>query len=229
MLQLFFVDDLNSPKLIGDNAHHADRVLRMKSGEELLVSDGKGSWAKCQITSISKKEVGINILESGKESAPDAEISVLQALPKSDRAKEAVELLTAAGVTNIYPWQAARSIGKESDKWQSYSTEASKQSRRFFIPKVTKKLITDSAFDLCKEFDQILICHESATKKLTEVVKPAKRTLIIIGPEGGISDEELEKFESAGGKCLKLGRPILRSAHAGIAAISAVSAAMKVW
>ena len=229
MLQLFFVDDLNSPKLIGDNAHHADRVLRMKSGEELLVSDGKGSWAKCQITSISKKEVGINILESGKESAPDAEISVLQALPKSDRAKEAVELLTAAGVTNIYPWQAARSIGKESDKWQSYSIEASKQSRRFFIPKVTKKLITDSAFDLCKEFDQILICHESATKKLTEVVKPAKRTLIIIGPEGGISDEELEKFESAGGKCLKLGRPILRSAHAGIAAISAVSAAMKVW
>ena len=229
MLQLFFVDDLNSPKLIGDNAHHADRVLRMKSGEELLVSDGKGSWAKCQITSISKKEVGINILESGKESAPDAEISVLQALPKSDRAKEAVELLTAAGVTNIYPWQAARSIGKESDKWQSYSIEASKQSRRFFIPKVNEKLNTEGALELCKEFDQILICHESATQKLTEVVKPAKRTLIIIGPEGGISDEELEKFESAGGKSLKLGRPILRSAHAGIAAISAVSAAMQVW
>ena len=67
------------------------------------------------------------------------------------------------------------------------------------------------------------------SQKLTEVVKPAKRTLIIIGPEGGISDEELEKFESAGGKSLKLGRPILRSAHAGIAAISAASAAMQVW
>ena len=229
MLQLFFVEDIQSPNLIGDNAHHAGRVLRMKSGEEILVSDGKGSWARCQITSISKKEIGLNITESGKESAPDAEISILQALPKSDRARETVELLTAAGVTNIYPWQAARSIGKESDKWQSYSIEASKQSRRFFIPKVNDKLNTEGALELCKEFDQILICHESATQKLTEVVKPAKRTLIIIGPEGGISDEELEKFESAGGKSLKLGRPILRSAHAGIAALSAVSAAMEVW
>mgnify|MGYP003328040750 FL=1 len=229
MLQLFFVEEIKSPKLIGDNAHHAERVLRMKSGEELLVSDGAGSWARCRITYISKKETQLEILESGAEVPPESEISVLQALPKSDRAKEAVELLTAAGVTNIYPWQAARSIGKESDKWQSYSIEASKQSRRFFIPKVNDKLNTEGALELCKEFDQILICHESATQKLTEVVKPAKRTLIIIGPEGGISDEELEKFESAGGKSLKLGRPILRSAHAGIAAISAVSAAMKVW
>ena len=229
MLQLFFVEEIKSPKLIGDNAHHAERVLRMKSGEELLVSDGAGSWARCRITYISKKETQLEILESGAEVPPESEISVLQALPKSDRAKEAVELLTAAGATNIYPWQAARSIGKESDKWQSYSIEASKQSRRFFIPKVNEKLNTEGALELCKEFDQILICHESATQKLTEVVKPAKRTLIIIGPEGGISDEELEKFESAGGKSLKLGRPILRSAHAGIAAISAASAAMQVW
>ena len=229
MLQLFFVEDIQSPNLIGDNAHHAGRVLRMKSGEEILVSDGKGSWARCQITSISKKEIGLNITESGKESAPDAEISILQALPKSDRARETVELLTAAGVTNIYPWQAARSIGKESDKWRSFSIEASKQSRRFFIPKVKEKLNTDAAIELCKEFDQVLICHESAKHKLSEVVKSAKRTLIIIGPEGGISDIELTEFEAVGGKSLKLGRPILRSAHAGIAAISAVSAVMKVW
>jgi 16S rRNA (uracil1498-N3)-methyltransferase len=229
MLQLFFVEDIQSPNLIGDNAHHAGRVLRMKSGEEILVSDGKGSWARCQITSISKKEIGLNITESGKESAPDAEISILQALPKSDRARETVELLTAAGVTNIYPWQAARSIGKESDKWESYSIEASKQSRRYFFPKVSEKINSNSAIEICKEFDQVLICHESATHKLTDVVKPAKRTLIIIGPEGGISENELTEFETAGGKSLKLGRPILRSAHAGIAAISAVSAAMKVW
>ena len=229
MLQLFFVEDIQSPNLIGDNAHHAGRVLRMKSGEEILVSDGKGSWARCQITSISKKEIGLNVTESGKESAPDAEISILQALPKSDRARETVELLTAAGVTNIYPWQAARSIGKESDKWESYSIEASKQSRRYFLPKVSEKINSNSAIEICKEFDQVLICHESATHKLTDVVKPAKRTLIIIGPEGGISENELTEFETAGGKSLKLGRPILRSAHAGIAAISAVSAAMKVW
>ena len=229
MLQLFFVDNIQMPKLIGDNAHHADRVLRMKSGEELLVSDGEGSFARCRVTSISKKEVKLEIIESGKESEPEIEISVLQALPKSERSRETVELLTAAGARNIYPWQAARSIGKESDKWRSYSIEASKQSRRFFIPKVKDKLNTENALALCKEYDQVLICHESAMQKLTEVVKSAKRTLIIIGPEGGISEEELKEFEKVGGKSVKLGRPILRSAHAGIAAISAVSAAMEVW
>ena len=229
MLQLFFVEDIQSTKLTGDNAHHAERVLRMKSGEELLVSDGEGSFARCRVASISKKEVALSIVESGKESEPEIEISVLQGLPKSDRARETIELLTAAGVTNIYPWQAARSIGKESDKWRSFSIEASKQCRRFFIPKVKEKLNTDTAIELCKKFDQVLICHESAAQKLTEVVKSAKRTLIIIGPEGGISDNELTEFEAAGGKSVKLGRPILRSAHAGIAAISAVSAAMKVW
>ena len=229
MLQLFFVEDIANPILVGDNAHHAERVLRMSIAEELLVSDGKGAWAQCAITDISKKEVALSVIDKGFEAATTNEISVLQAIPKGDRAKESVELLTAAGVTNIYPWQSARAIGKESDKWQVAAIEASKQSRRFYIPKVAPKIDTAEALDLLKQFDQVLICHESATTKLSEVVKPVAKTLIVIGPEGGITDEELETFESVGGKVVKLGRPVLRSAHAGIAAISAASALMKVW
>ena len=229
MLQLFFVEDIANPNLVGDNAHHAERVLRMNIGEELLVSDGKGAWAKCSIASISKKEVELNIIESGFEEAAKREISILQAIPKSDRAKETVELLTAVGVTDIYPWQSARAIGKESDKWQVAAIEASKQSRRFYIPTVLPKLDTVSAIELLNNFNQILICHESATVQISEEVKPAPKTLIVIGPEGGLTAEELAAFESAGGKVIKLGRPVLRSAHAGIAAISAVSALMQVW
>ena len=115
MLQLFFVDDISNPTLTGDNAHHAERVLRMNVGDEILVSDGKGAWAQCAITDISKKEVALSVIDKGFEAATINEISVLQAIPKGDRAKESVELLTAAGVTNIYPWQSARAIGKESD------------------------------------------------------------------------------------------------------------------
>jgi 16S rRNA (uracil1498-N3)-methyltransferase len=229
MLQLFFVEDIASPNLVGDNAHHAERVLRMNVGEEILVSDGRGAWAKCSIANISKKEVELKVLESGFEEAAKSEISVLQAIPKGDRAKETVELLTAAGVTDIYPWQSARAIGKESDKWQVAAIEASKQSRRFYIPTVASKRDIASAIELFKDFDQVLICHESATVQISEVVKPAPKSLIVIGPEGGITDEELAAFESAGGKVIKLGRPVLRSAHAGIAAISAVSALMQVW
>ena len=229
MLQLFFVEDISSPTLTGDNAHHAERVLRMSAGEEILVSDGKGAWAKCAITAISKKEVTLSVINKGFEASITNEVSVLQAIPKGDRAKETVELLTAAGVTCVYPWQSARAIGKESDKWQVAAIEASKQSRRFYIPFVAPKVDTAGALDLFKEFDQVLICHESAVTQLSEVVKPAAKTLIVIGPEGGITDEELASFESAGGKVIKLGRPVLRSAHAGIAAISAVSALMKIW
>ena len=229
MLQLFFVEDVNHPELTDDNAHHADRVLRMSAGEELLVSDGVGAWARCEITSISKKSVNLKILESGSEPASAFNISVLQALPKSDRTKEMIELLTAAGVTDIYPWQSARIIGKDSEKWEVAAIEASKQTRRFHIPKVSEKLDTAKAIDLAKSFDQVLICHESATTQISEVVTNSIKTLIVIGPEGGLTDDELEQFENIGGKVIKLGRPVLRSAHAGIAAVAAVSALMKVW
>jgi 16S rRNA (uracil1498-N3)-methyltransferase len=229
MLQLFFIEDINAPVLIGDNAHHAERVLRMNVGEEILVSDGQGNWARCAITEISKKQVDLKVLDSGFEAIEDLSISILQAIPKSDRAKETVELLTAAGVSEIYPWQSARAIGKESDKWEVAAIEASKQSRRFYIPKVSEKLDTQKALSLFKTFDQVLVCHESAASRVSEIVKPAKKTLIVIGPEGGLTNEELEQFTNAGAKVIKLGRPVLRSAHAGIAAISAVSALMKVW
>ena len=229
MLQLFFVEDLANPELTGDNAHHAHRVLRMNVGEELLVSDGEGRYERCEITSITKSSVSLKVIESGRQEPITQSISVVQALPKSDRAKEAVELLTASGVREIFPWRAERSIGKESDKWQIAAIEASKQSRRFDIPKVHLQMETEAVIKLCAQFEQVLICHESATNKISEIVKPATNTLIVIGPEGGLTDTELSQFQSAGGQVIKLGRPVLRSAHAGLAAVSAVSALMKVW
>ncbi len=229
MLQLFFVEDLNNPILINENAHHANRVLRMSVGEQLLISNGFGDWARCQIKSVSKSEVALEILEKGSEPETPIKISVIQALPKSDRAKEAVELLTASGANEIYPWRSARSIGKDSEKWEVAAIEAAKQSRRFNIPKVYPISDTTDLLQLFREFDQILVCHESATTAISEIVKPAKNTLIIIGPEGGLTEEELSLFTTAGAKVIKLGRPILRSAHAGLAAVSAVSALMRVW
>ena len=154
---------------------------------------------------------------------------MVQALPKSDRAKEAVELLTASGATEIYPWRAERSIGRDSEKWDNVAIEASKQSRRFIIPQVHPQISTNQVILTFSNYDQILICHESAVEKISDVVKPASKTLIVIGPEGGISDNELALFSEAGGKLIKLGRPVLRSAHAGLAAVSAVSALMRVW
>lgn len=236
MFTLFFVDNL--PLQVGstyqfenDDALHAIRVVRTKVGDHFMLSDGNGSWSKVQATEISKKSMQVQVLESGYQEPLATTITVVQALPKGDRAKEAIELLTESGVDRIVPWSAARSIGKASDKFQVTAREASKQSRRFRIPEVTGLATTDQICEAIKLSDLAIVFHESARQKLSDQISShnVAHLLIIIGPEGGLTDDEVAQFEAAGAKVALMGRPILRAAHAGIAAVSAVSALLKVW
>ena len=236
MLTLFFVDEL--PTQVGSNylfanedANHAIRVLRTAVGDEFMLSDGRGSWSKVKAIAVEKKSMQVEVTESGFEPPLATTITVVQALPKGDRAKEAIELLTESGADRIVPWSAARSIGKASDKFQITAKEASKQSRRFRIPEVTEKATTAQICEAIKLSDLAIVFHESATHKLSDQVSShnVEHLLIIIGPEGGLTDEEVATFEAAGAKVALMGRPILRAAHAGLAGVSAVSALLKVW
>ena len=236
MFTLFFVDDL--PTTVGglyefanDDANHAIRVLRMQTGAEFMLSDGQGSWSQVVATEVKKKSMQVRVIDSGFQQPLATTITVVQALPKGDRAKEAVELLTEAGVDRIVPWASARSIGKGSEKFAITAREASKQSRRFRIPEVTETATTAQICEAIKVSDLAIAFHESATSKLSDQVSShnVEHLLIIIGPEGGLTDEEIAAFTTAGAKVALMGRPILRSAHAGIAAVSAVSALLKVW
>jgi 16S rRNA (uracil1498-N3)-methyltransferase len=236
MFTLFFVDDL--PTTVGglyefanDDANHAIRVLRMQAGAEFMLSDGQGTWSQVVATEVKKKSMQVRVIDSGFQQPLATTITVAQALPKGDRAKEAVELLTEAGVDRIVPWASARSIGKGSEKFAITAREASKQSRRFRIPEVTEVATTAQICDAIKISDLALVFHESAAAKLSDQVSShnVEHLLIIIGPEGGLTDEEIAAFTDAGAKVALMGRPILRSAHAGIAAVSAVSALLKVW
>ena len=234
MFTLFFVDDLptsGSYEFSYEDANHAIRVLRMQAGAEFMLSDGKGSWAQVKATEVNKKSMQVEVIESGFQEPLATTITVVQALPKGDRAKEAIELLTEAGVDRIVPWAASRSIGKGSEKFSVTAREASKQSRRFRIPEVTELATTAQICEAIKVSDLAIAFHESAQGKLSDQVSShnVQNLLIIIGPEGGLTDEELATFEAAGAKVALMGRPILRSAHAGIAAVSAVSALLKVW
>ena len=236
MFTLFFVDDL--PTTIGSNyefanedANHAIRVLRMQAGAEFMLSDGNGAWSQVKAIEVSKKSMQVQVIDSGFQEPLATTITVVQALPKGDRAKEAIELLTEAGVDRIVPWASARSIGKGSEKFAITAREASKQSRRFRIPQVSDVATTVQICEAIKLSDLAIAFHESATHKLSDQVSShnVQHLLIIIGPEGGLTDEEVATFEAAGAKVALMGRPILRSAHAGIAAVSAVSALLKVW
>jgi 16S rRNA (uracil1498-N3)-methyltransferase len=241
MLTLFFVDDLPRKKgaiyeFGSEGAQHAIRVLRMSAGETFMLSDGRGAWSKVKIYAVKKKSLEVEVMETGIQNRLEISFAVVQALPKGDRLKECIELLTEGGVDTIIPWSAQRSIGKAEkgiEKLQVTAREASKQSRRLFIPEVTEVANTSKIIELISEHDLVLVFHESATSKVSEIMTKryldSQSVMIIIGPEGGITIEELELFKSAGAKVVLMGRPILRSAHAGLAAMSAVNALIKVW
>lgn len=236
MLTLFFVNDLptkvgQSYEFNNEDANHAIRVLRMGAGDVFMLADGTGSWSQVKAFAIKKKSMEVEVIATGFQEALETTITVVQALPKSDRAKEAIELLTEAGVDRIVPWAATRSIGKMSDKFAVTAREASKQSRRLRIPEVTQIATTEQICEAIKLSDLAIVFHESSDTKLSDCVSShnVAHLLIIIGPEGGMTSTELEAFKAAGAKVALMGRPILRSAHAGIAAVAAVCALLKVW
>ena len=236
MLTLFFVEDL--PTHVGqiyefdnDDARHAIRVLRMAAGEKFMLADGTGAWSQVKAFAVKKKSIEVEVVATGYQDRLPTTITVVQALTKSDRAKEVIELLTEAGVDRIVPWAASRSIGKASDKFSITAREASKQSRRLRIPEVTDIATTEQICDAIQLSDLAIVFHENTEAKLSDCVSShnVAHLLIIIGPEGGITTNELDQFTAAGAKVAVMGRPVLRSAHAGIAAVAAVSALLKVW
>jgi 16S rRNA (uracil1498-N3)-methyltransferase len=238
MLTLFFVDNL--PTSVGalyefqnEDALHAVRVLRTTVGDTFNLSDGNGAWSKVIVREAAKKSLRVEVLESGFEEALAQTFTVIQAIPKGDRIKEAIELCTEGGVDRIVMWKSARSIGKSEDKIEKLQTtarEASKQSRRFRIPTIVGVATTENIIDEIAKVDLAIVLHEAGVQPISQVVVPgAKKIAIIIGPEGGLTDEEVDTFTAAGAKVALLGRPVLRSAHAGIAALSAVNTALSVW
>jgi 16S rRNA (uracil1498-N3)-methyltransferase len=238
VLTLFFTEEINdgsTQTLENAEAHHAIKVLRLKLGEVIKISDGNKKWVSGPIIEISKKALKISISESGEFEVKKPELVVVQAVTKSDRSKEMLELLVAAGVDRIIPWQADRAISKwQSDsaqKWEIVIKEACKQARQIKLPKVMSMLSTTGVVQLLTKDAQAIVFHESATEKFSQLLLSQTLTslYIIIGPEGGITQSELASFENGGFKIVRLGDTVLRSAHAGFAAIAAVQTKLGWW
>ena len=238
MLSLFFVDELSNSQtqiLDSDEAHHAIKVMRLKTGEEIKISDGEGRWVSGPISEVGKKSLKITVSSNGFEMINKPELVLVQAVTKSDRSKEMLELVTVAGVDRIIPWQAERSISKwqsnSYDKWSTSIKEASKQSRRVNLPKLEKIMSARQIVDQISTSDQIIVFHEGATEKFSdlEISQDVSNIYLIIGPEGGITDVELEIFKTKGGNLVRLGEPVLRSAHAGFAALASIQTKLGRW
>ncbi len=240
-----FLENNTPLEILGDEAKHIN-VARHKIGEKLWISNGAGERGVAAIQSIDKERVTL-ILESVETLPPRAIcLRVIQALTKSDRAQECIELLVEAGADEIIAWQAERSIGKWQEpgtqqKWQGWVRAAVKQSRRAQIPTV-RALAGGKASSLHhliaelqsegSEKDLFFIFDENATNQIgkdfaTDI--SAHSLTIIIGPEGGITEQELTSAIEAGAISVKLGQPILRSAHAGAIALAAIQSAFGIW
>ncbi|MGA0112968.1 MAG: 16S rRNA (uracil(1498)-N(3))-methyltransferase [Candidatus Nanopelagicaceae bacterium] len=238
MLPLFIVDNLpnsGSLEIDGDEAKHAISSLRIKNGELISVTDGKGGRADAQVISVTGKTFVVELNNYQQEPSSQIKLTVVQALTKGDRARETIELLTEAGVDQIIPWSAQRCVGQWKDdaleKWRVWSKEATKQSRRSWIPEISEIQTTIDIVKRVKDSELSLIFHETGEKKLSQVLseKSPSSLLLIIGPEGGISETELEAFKLAGAIEVSMGKPVFRSAHAGAAALAAVQTGLKVW
>src|SRR5680860_395443 len=190
----------------GDEARHAVVVRRIRVGERVVLTDGRGACATCAVTATSKASLTATVSSVDVTPPPHPRVTVVQAIPKGDRAELAVEVLTEIGVDRIVPWAAARSVGvwrgeraaKSLARWRATAREAGKQSRRSWLPEVTELATTADVAALVEEADLAVVLHEAASAPMSAMsLDGVGSILVVVGPEGGITDEELTALGAA--------------------------------
>ena len=245
-LPVFIHPDLSAAQagdaitLSGPEARHAVTVKRMQQGEKLALIDGTGIRLTLTVTETSGKDHLTGTVESVTQlPEPNPRVTVVQAIPKSERAELAVDLATQAGADEIIAWQADRCVakwdGKKAPKavakWQAAAEAAAKQSRRDRIPQVrgpltTRQLVVELAERA--ESASVLVLHEEATESIREVGLHGE-VFLLVGPEGGIGEEELTTLREAGAVAIKLGPEVLRTASAAMVALAAIGMRTERW
>ncbi|MFG1696389.1 16S rRNA (uracil(1498)-N(3))-methyltransferase [Nonomuraea sp. NPDC049309] len=224
--------------LEGPEGRHAAAVRRLRPGERVDLTDGAGAVAECVVRETLKDKLRLDVLRRYDVERPALRLTVVQGLPKGDRGELAVEMMTEAGVDVIVPWAAARSItqwkgdkvAKALGRWRSTAREAGKQARRFHLPEVADLASTAQVERLLAEAALGLVLHEEATEPLSGVALPAEGDIVmVVGPEGGVSEEELARFTTAGAAPVLLGPTVLRTSTAGVAAASVLFSRTGRW
>jgi len=219
----------------GPEAHHAVAVRRLAVGEPVVLTDGAGTVARCEVTETGKARLVAVVASIEEVPRPTPDVVVVQALPKGDRGELAVEVLTEIGVARIVPWAASRSVAvwrgdraaKSLAKWQTTAREAAKQARRAWFPDVSPLASTADVAALVAAAPLALVLHEEGTEPLPDEVPDG--VVVVVGPEGGLAPEELTAFAAAGARTVRLGAEVLRTSTAGVAAVSALLARTDRW
>ncbi len=227
--------------LDGEEARHAVTVRRLRTGERLVLSDGEGTMARCVVDAVQPGRdaaLTLSVEESWTEEPPALRVVLAQALAKGDRGELAVELATEAGVDAIVPWRAARSVakwdgdrgGKALARWRATARAAAKQARRAHVPDVTEPAGTAELAGLVATTSLAIVLESDVPDRLTDLDLPdTGDLLLVVGPEGGITDDELRTLREAGAHAVRLGTTVLRTSTAAAVALGALGALTPRW
>jgi len=239
--------------LDGAEGRHAGVVQRRGVGEVVDVVDGQGLRLRCTIEGVESSGVRLRVREVVQEPAPDVVVTLVQALAKGDRDEMAIEAATEVGADAVVPWQAERSIvvwrgdraAKSRARWLATVRAATKQARRARLPRVDAATDTRGLVERTRQVVEaggaVIVLHEEAVAPLAEVPLPAPaaqeaavagrapEVLVVVGPEGGISEREVEALTEAGALTARLGPHVLRTSTAGPVAIAMLVQRLGRW
>lgn len=242
---VFYLDEVPAPGAVavldGPEGRHAATVRRIKVGEPITLSDGRGVLAESEVVAAQKDRLELAVRNRVLAPPVTPPVTVVQALPKSDRSELAVELMTEAGADVIVPWQAARCVAnweakaaKGIEKWRAAAKSAARQSRRPYIPEVADLHRTRDLVELVRKAKGdgavVAALHESGAGRFTELpLAEASGIILIVGPEGGLDDTELGALAEAGADIVLLGPTVLRTSTAAAVALGALGALTPRW
>ena len=251
MANLYYREDLDDSafgagatvEVVGDEARHAVKVSRLRLGERISVGNGSGGIGSGEVVTLERDRFSVRLDTGHAAPAPAQRVVLVQALAKGDRDERAVEQATEFGVDAIVPWEASRSVSRwgaeKADKgvakWARIAREASKQSLRARIPGIDRPV---GLRELCTlagaAGTEVIALHPRSGARLSEwanggAARAAHEIVLVVGPEGGFADAELDALEAAGARTLVLGDTVLRTSSAGPAALAVLATALGRW
>ncbi len=222
----------------GEEGRHAATVRRVAVGERVDLVDGHGTLARCRAAVVRRGELVVQVLDCAGEPTPQPRLIVAQAVAKGERGELAVAMLTEVGVDVIIPWAAARSVvswrgergARALDRWRRPAREAGKQARRAWFPEVREPMDTARLSELLRTAALPVVLHEDADVALGALPVPASGDVVlVVGPEGGLTPEELAALAPACRPAVRLGPTVLRTSTAGTAAAAVLLVGSRRW
>lgn len=224
--------------LDGPEGRHAATVRRLGLGEAVLLTDGAGLSVDALVVTADRDRLELAVRARRESPPPQPRLVVVQALPKGDRGERAVEMLTEVGADAVVPWAASRCVTqwrgerarRSLERWRTTARAAAKQSRRDRFPEVTEACSSADVAALLAAAALGVVLHEEATESVAAVALPTSGdVVVVVGPEGGVSLEELATFAAAGASSYRLGPTVLRTSTAGPAALAVLLSRTARW